>query len=93
MSYSKGTNKVETFINWLDKKEKLFQEQYILVDDIKEVYEKYLFESTQGTTSSKITISAVKKWTPNKSNFEKRQLLDKRSKFNLFVSRKYTHYP
>lgn len=70
-SYSKGTHDDGTFNHCRDNEGTFFKTKSFSIDEIKEYYEKYLSESTQGSISSKGTISQVKPWIPQKSSFEK----------------------
>ena len=62
VSYTKGCLEMNNTNHWLEGKGKSFQSGKYSHQQIKEAYEKYLNESSNGSFSSKDYIPSVKAW-------------------------------
>lgn len=57
VSFPKGKNNTKNFNNWLDNKGNRYQSRLFFEKQIKDAYETYLWESSQGSTSSQEILS------------------------------------
>ena len=98
-SYIKGQSDINSLDHQLDNKGKIYQSRKYSQQQIKDAYEKYLDESSSGSSSQKESNPSIQTWRPilkvnnfeNQTTKKKENVSDNPKSSKVYVSMPLTH--